>query len=139
MPPALYGVTLLPAECLLVILEAVVEPIVMGAFSLVRHNVGACSVPFVPEVLAEDLRTIALRGLPAAIPATLLGVGIRALTRSRTVPQHGTHTAGGRRRPVRTRTWLLATALIVLVAADVTAVALALPGYQYVWETWIRG
>ncbi|MEV5139456.1 M48 family metalloprotease [Streptomyces syringium] len=112
---------------------------VVGCTRLFGAAVRQCSVPFVPEVLAEDLRTIALRGLPAAIPATLLGVGIRALTRSRTVPQHGTHTAGGRRRPVRTRTWLLATALILLVAADVTAVALALPGDQYVWETWIRG
>ncbi|MEW2576776.1 M56 family metallopeptidase [Streptomyces syringium] len=112
---------------------------VAGCTRLFGASVRRCSLPFVPEVLAEDLRTIALRGLAVAIPATLLGVGARALARSRTVTEHGTRTAGGRRKPVRTGTWLLATALIVLIAADVAAVALALPGDHDVWETWLRG
>ncbi|WP_338930480.1 M48 family metalloprotease [Streptomyces netropsis] len=111
----------------------------VGCTRLFGAPVRRCSLQFAPEVLAEDLRTMALRGLLAAIPATLLGVGVRALARNRMTTQHGTDQAGGRRKPVRTRTWALATAFIVLIAADVAAVVIALPGDQYVWETWLRG
>ncbi|MFJ9868968.1 M48 family metallopeptidase [Streptomyces sp. NPDC101165] len=118
---------------------------VAGCTGLFGSAARRCSVPFVPEVLAGDLRTIALRGLLAVIPATLLGVGARALARSRSPAQGDARTAGGSRKPARKPVrphawaWAPATALIVLVAAAIASVALTLPGDRYVWEIWLSG
>lgn len=101
----------------------------------VRH----CSVPFDPEVLAGDLRTITLRGLLTVIPAALLGAGAGTLARIRMAARHGTRAAGGHRGPPRTAAWASAAAFAALIAADLAAVALALPADQYVWELWLRG
>ncbi|MFF8429531.1 M48 family metallopeptidase [Streptomyces sp. NPDC016566] len=107
-----------------------------GLFGPAAHR---CSVPFVPEVLAGDLRTIALRGLLAVIPATLLGVGARAIARSRTSSRCDADTAVRSRKPAPSRAWGPATALVVLVAAGIASVALTFPGDQYVWEIWLSG
>ncbi|MFJ5972470.1 M48 family metalloprotease [Streptomyces sp. NPDC093060] len=112
---------------------------VVGCAGVFGSAARRCAVPFVPEVLAGDLRTIALRGLLAAIPATLLGAGARALARSRPPARRDARAGGGSRMPARTQAWALATALVVLVAADIASVAVTLRGDQYVWEIWFSG
>ncbi|SOD89242.1 M48 family metalloprotease [Streptomyces sp. Ag109_G2-15] len=112
---------------------------VVGCTRLFGASARHCSVPFDPEVLAGDLRIITLRGLLAVIPAALLGAAAGALARSRIPALRDTRPAGEYRKPARTHVWALATALVVLVAADVASVALALPADQYAWEIWLRG
>ncbi|GHE64589.1 hypothetical protein GCM10018785_36930 [Streptomyces longispororuber] len=98
-----------------------------------------CSVPFAPEVFAQDLRTITLRGLLLVIPAALLGAGAGALGRRRTAPRQGTaRTAGSPREPARALGVVLAV-LVVLALANLAAVVLALPADHSLWTAWLSG
>ncbi|MFF7369968.1 M48 family metalloprotease [Streptomyces tricolor] len=109
---------------------------VVGCTGLFGGPARRCSVPFVPEILAEDLRTITLRGLLAALPAALSGAGAGTLARRRTPTPR---TADRARPPTRIHRWALAAALVVLATAVVCATAVALPRDQYVWSIWFRG
>ncbi|WP_282793217.1 M48 family metalloprotease [Streptomyces sp. CC224B] len=107
-----------------------------GLFGAPGHR---CSVPFDPEVFAQDLRTITLRGLLLVIPAALLGAGMGALAGRRPALRQGTaRTAGGRREPAWAPGTVLAV-LVVLAVADLAAVVLALPADHAVWRVWLRG
>ncbi len=99
-----------------------------------------CSIPFAPEVLAQDLRTITLRGLLMVVPAVLLGAGARALAQRRLVALQGNaHKAGEHRKRAWIPTGALVTGLVLLTAADIAAVILTLPTDHFVWKTWLRG
>ncbi|WP_437114778.1 hypothetical protein [Streptomyces longispororuber] len=104
-----------------------------GLFGAPGHR---CSVPFDPEVFAQDLRTITLRGLLLVIPAALLGAGIGALAGRRPALRQGTaRTGGSRREPAWAPGAVLAVlvVLVVLAVADLAAVVLALPADHAVW------